>query len=157
MDAADSTYGSRAEDQPYPDTRMLENALRAQTPPDLQYLIDDGFDRIVLYDNKALTATAQKQPDGKYKVTLEVQARKSQADGNGVESRMPLNDSIEIGVFTGKKDEEKPLYMQKVRMTQEHNTYTIVVDQKPTRAGIDPYNKLIDRIADDNMIDVTVQ
>jgi len=30
-----------------------------------------------------------------------------------------------------------------------------VVDQLPTRAGIDPYNKLIDRIADDNMIDIT--
>jgi ABC-2 type transport system permease protein len=27
----------------------------------------------------------------------------------------------------------------------------------PTRAGIDPYNKLIDRIPDDNMIDVTKQ
>jgi hypothetical protein len=27
----------------------------------------------------------------------------------------------------------------------------------PTRAGIDPYNKLIDRIPDDNMIDVSKQ
>lgn len=40
-------------------------------------------------------------------------------------------------------------------MTQEHETFTIVVDRQPTRAGIDPYNKLIDRIPDDNMIDVT--
>jgi len=30
----------------------------------------------------------------------------------------------------------------------------IVVDQQPTRAGIDPYNKLIDRIADDNLVEV---
>jgi hypothetical protein len=30
-----------------------------------------------------------------------------------------------------------------------------VVDEKPTRAGIDPYNKLIDRIADDNLVDIT--
>jgi ABC-2 type transport system permease protein len=29
-----------------------------------------------------------------------------------------------------------------------------VVDEQPTRAGIDPYNTLIDRIADDNIIDV---
>jgi hypothetical protein len=42
-------------------------------------------------------------------------------------------------------------------MTQEHETFTIVVDRQPTRAGIDPYNKLIDRIPDDNMIDVTQQ
>jgi ABC-2 type transport system permease protein len=32
-----------------------------------------------------------------------------------------------------------------------------VVDEMPTRAGIDPYNKLVDRISDDNTIDVTKQ
>ncbi len=157
VDAVDNTRGAAAENQPYPDTRMLVDALRAQTPPDYQYLIDDGFNRIVLYDDKTLSATSQKTPDGKYKVTLNVQARKFQADGNGVETPMPLADYIDIGVFTGKKNEEKPLYMKREKLTQEHQTFTITVDQQPTRAGIDPYNKLIDRIADDNMIDVTRQ
>ena len=156
-DAADSAHGTAAQDEPYPDTSMLVAAIRAQTPPELQYMVDDGFNRIVLYDNKAVSATSQKTPDGKYKVTLNVQARKFQADGNGAETRMPLSDYIEIGVFKGKKDEEQPLYMKKIKMTQEYQTFTIVVDQQPTRAGIDPYNKLIDRIADDNMIDVTNQ
>ncbi|MDP9168993.1 MAG: hypothetical protein M3N54_00125 [Acidobacteriota bacterium] len=142
-------------DSPYPDTRMLVDAIRAQTPPELQYLVDDGFNRIVLYDNKALSATSKKMPGGKYEVTLEVQARKAQADGNGVESRMPLADFIEIGVFTGKKDEEQPLYLKKEKLTGEHQTFKVMVDRAPTRAGIDPYNKLIDRISDDNMIDVT--
>ena len=40
-------------------------------------------------------------------------------------------------------------------MTQERRTFKIIVDAKPSRAGIDPYNKLIDRVSDDNMIDVT--
>jgi len=31
------------------------------------------------------------------------------------------------------------------------------VDEQPTLAGIDPYNKLIDRNADDDMIDVSKQ
>ncbi len=155
VDAAESSHG--AAEQFYPDTRMLVGALRAQTPPELQYLIDDGFNRIVLYDNKALSATSQKMPDGKYKVTLNVQSRKVQADGNGVESPMPLADYIDIGVFTGAKDEEKPLYLKKEKLTKEHETFTIVVDKQPTRAGIDPYNKLIDRISDDNMIDVARQ
>jgi hypothetical protein len=88
-------------------------------------------------------------------VTLKVQARKVQADGNGVESAMPLADIIEIGVFTGRKDEEKPLVMRREKFTQEQQSFEIVVDQRPTRAGIDPYNKLIDRIADDNMMDVS--
>jgi hypothetical protein len=153
----DAVNRSHSTEEPYPDTRMLVDGLLAQTPPDLKYLVEDGFNRIVLYDNKAISAVSHKTSDGKYKVTLEVQARKVQADGNGAESPMPLNDYIEIGVFTGKKDEEKPLYMEKVKFTGEHRTFTIVVDQQPTRAGIDPYNKLVDRIADDNLIDVTKQ
>jgi len=91
------------------------------------------LNRIVLYDNKAMSAISEKMPDGKYKVTLNVQARKVQADGNGVESPMPLADYIEIGVFTGKKDEEMPLYIKKEKFTQEHQTFTIIVDQQPTR------------------------
>ena len=157
VDAVDKTTGRQSIDQSYPDTRMLVDAIRAQTPPELQYLVDDGFNRIVLYDNKVISATSQKTADGKYKVTLNVQARKSQADGNGAETPMALADYIDIGVFKGKKDDEQPLYMKKEKITQEHQTFTVVVNEKPTRAGIDPYNKLIDRIADDNMMDVTSQ
>jgi ABC-2 type transport system permease protein len=140
---------------PYPDTREFVAALRAQTPPDMQYLITDSFESIVLYDNKALTAIVTPTADHKFKVLLAVQARKSKADESGNESPMPLNDYIDIGVFTGQKNHEKPLYLQKEKITQEHQTFEIIVDQPPTRAGIDPYNKLIDRVADDNIIDVT--
>ena len=155
VDAVNSSHS--AADQPYPDTRMLVDALNAQTPEDYRYLVDDGFNRIVLYDNKAISATSQKTPDGKYKVTLAVQVRKVQADGNGVESPMPLADYVDVGVFAGSKDNQKPLYMKREKFTAEHRTFTIVVDQQPTRAGIDPYNKLIDRIADDNVIDIVKQ
>jgi len=153
----DASGDSRRSGDPYPDTRMLVDAIRAQTPPEFQYLVDDGFNRIVLYDNKAVSATSQKTLDGKYKVTLEVQARKVQADGNGAETPVPLADYIEIGVFSGKKDREKPLYLKKEKLTEERRTFVIIVDEQPTLAGIDPYNKLIDRNADDNMIDVTKQ
>jgi ABC-2 type transport system permease protein len=141
----------------YPDTRQLEDALRAHTPPQYQYLIDDGFDRIVLYDNKTVSATSKQLADGRYQVSLDVQARKTQVDDNGVERPMPLADYIEIGVFSGKKDEEQPLYLKREKITHERQTFTVVVDQRPTRGGIDPYNKLIDRISDDNLIDITAQ
>jgi ABC-2 type transport system permease protein len=156
-DAVQRIAGAAAEDVPYPDTRQLVDALRTQTPPDLQYLIEDGFNRIVLYDNKAVSATSHRRPDGKYSVTLTVQARKVQADGNGAETEMPLADYIDIGVFKGKKDEEQPLVMRREKITQSRQTFDLVVDERPTRAGIDPYNKLIDRIADDNVMDVTEQ
>ena len=142
---------------PYPDTRQFVDALRAQTPPELQYYITDAFESIVLYDNKALTASVTPTADKKYKVTLTVQARKLKSDGSGNETPMTLNDYVDIGVFTGKKDEEKPIYLKKEKITQANQTFEIVVDQMPTRAGIDPYNKLIDRIPDDNTIDVSKQ
>jgi ABC-2 type transport system permease protein len=142
------------QDVPYPDTRQFVAALRAVTPPELQYYITDAFENIVLYDNKALSATYQQTPDKKYKVTLTVQARKVKADGNGKESPMPIADYIDIGVFSGAKNHEKPLYLEKHKLTQEKQTFELVVNERPTRAGIDPYNKLIDRISDDNEIDV---
>ncbi len=96
--------------------------------------------------------------DNKYKVTLTVQARKVKADGNGNETPdVDINDYIDVGVFSGKKDEEKQLYAKKEKFTQEQQTFEIVVDEMPTHAGIDPYNKLMDRISDDNTIDVTKQ
>ncbi|MBB5065378.1 M1 family aminopeptidase [Granulicella mallensis] len=142
---------------PYPDTRMLEAALRAQTPADLQYFIDDSFEKITLYDNKTLQATSQKTPDGKYKVTLVVEGKKAYADGNGVETSASLNDLIDVGVFSGKKGEEKPLSVRKERITGGRQTFEFLVDEPPTRAGIDPYNKLIDRNLDDNSTDIVNQ
>jgi ABC-2 type transport system permease protein len=140
---------------PYPDTRLMEDALRAQTPENLQYFIDDSFEKITLYDNKAIEATARKMPDGTYKVTLTVEGRKVYADGNGVESAAPLHDWIDVGVFSGKKNEEKPLALRKEWITGARQTFEFTVKEQPTRAGIDPYNKLIDRNGDDNTIDVT--
>jgi ABC-2 type transport system permease protein len=60
-------------------------------------------------------------------------------------------------VFKGTKDEETPLYMHREKITQGRQTFDLVLDERPTRAGIDPYNKLIDRIADDNVMDVAEQ
>ena len=34
-------------------------------------------------------------------------------------------------------------------------TFDVVVDTPPSRAGIDPYNRLIDRVSDDNVIAAT--
>jgi ABC-2 type transport system permease protein len=139
---------------PYPDTRGLVDALRKQTPPELQYMVTDLFETITLYDNKAVTAKVQETPDHKYKVTLAVDARKMRANGDGAETEIPIHDLIEVGVFKGKKVSEEPLHTEKVWITQPHTTYEFVVDEKPTRAAIDPYSKLIDRNPEDNWADV---
>jgi phosphoribosyl-dephospho-CoA transferase len=64
-----------------------------------------------------LSATVSDAPDKKYKVTLTVQARELKSDGSGMETPMPLNDLIDVGVFTGNKDHEKTLYLRKEKFT----------------------------------------
>ncbi len=139
---------------PYPTTDDLIAELRAVTPDDLQYLITDLFETITLYDNRALEATWRQTEDGKYAVTVKVQSGKVRADDQGHETPTPMNDLIDIGVFTGRGKQERALYLQKHRLAGGEATFEIVVDEQPTRAGIDPYNKLIDRVSGDNVVAV---
>ncbi len=142
---------------PYPDTRALNAELRAVTPPELQYMVTDMFETITLYDNHTTSATYVETPDHKFKVTLKVESKKLKADGSGNEQQAPLNDLIEVGVFKGKKDHEEPLHVEKRWIKDPTATFEFVVDERPTRAGIDPFNKLIDRNPDDNVMDVSKQ
>jgi hypothetical protein len=144
---------------PYPTSYALVNALRDETPPDLQYLIKDLFEDITLFSNRALTARAKKRPDGKYDVTIEVEAKKFKADEKGNEKEVPVNDWIEVGAMAappkGKKY-GKVLHREKVHMTSARNTYTFTVDALPEKAGIDPLLLLVDRVPDDNLKNVDV-
>ncbi|WP_338770656.1 M1 family aminopeptidase [Massilia sp. METH4] len=136
---------------PYPSVTALVDGLRAVVPPDRAYLIDDLFNAIVLYDNRALAATVQRRKDGRYEVRLTVHAAKLRADEQGAEREVPLGDLIDIGVDD--KD-GKPLLRERRLIERRETSFTLVVNGRPARAGIDPDNKLIDRKPDDNMIAV---
>ena len=138
---------------PYPTTVDFLADVRAVTPPQYQYLIEDMFESITLYDNRAVSAEAKPLPGGRYEVTLTVTARKVKADELGKETDVPLADWIDIGVLDA---DGKPLYLEKTKIDHETETFTRVVDAKPARAGIDPLNKLIDRKPRDNTIAVEI-
>jgi aminopeptidase N len=139
---------------PYSSASDLVAHIRAVTPPHLQYMIDDFFETITLYDNRALSAGAKALPDGKFEVSLKVFAKKRKADALGKEADAPLHDWIDIGVLDA---DNQPLYLEKKKIESEETTFTVVVDKKPARAGIDPYNKLIDRRPKDNAIAVEIE
>jgi ABC-2 type transport system permease protein len=138
---------------PYSSASHLLAKIRAVTPPHLQYMIDDFFETITLYDNRALSAKAKALPDGTYEVALQVFAKKRRADELGKETDVPLADWIDIGVLDA---DGKPLYLEKKKIEQEETTLTLVVPKKPAKAGIDPFNKLIDRRPKDNAIPVEI-
>jgi hypothetical protein len=139
---------------PYPTALDLENELKKVTPPEFQYLYEDWFETITLFDNRAVSASYSQLPDGKYQVRISVEAKKYRADGKGQEHLIPLHDQIDIGVLDA---DGKFLYLEKHKIEQEHQEFTVTVDKAPAKAGIDPLIKLIDRNPDDNVIDVKKQ
>ena len=183
---------------PYANTTDFLRLLRAEAGPANDQLITDLFEKITLYDLKASNATAKKLPDGQYEVNFDVEARKSHADGAGRETEAPMDENVEIGVFSAKPgddhfDKTKVLRLVEVpihhvpgqaaaapataasashrwvsQFWAEHaaetgpadvkpgTPVTIKVDGKPAWAGIDPYNKRIDRNSDDNLTPVDV-
>jgi ABC-type transport system involved in multi-copper enzyme maturation permease subunit len=144
---------------PYPTSYALEDALRAETPPDLQYLLKDLFDDITIFSNRTLEATAHKRADGNYDVTIDIEAHKFKADPKGNETEVPVNDWIDIGAFAKPEKNKKygkTLYRERVHLTESKSTHTFTVDGLPDQAGVDPFALLIDRIPDDNTKKVTV-
>jgi hypothetical protein len=137
--------------RPYPNVLVLVDALRKVTPPDKAYLIDDLFESIVLYENRAASAAGKRRADGKYEVTLHATAAKVRAGELGDEKDAPLADYIEFGVDDR---DGNPLLRERRLVTTRDQTVTLVVDGRPGRAGIDPDNKLIDRKPTDNMVSV---
>ena len=136
---------------PYPNATMFLKHIRAVTPAHLQYLIDDMFEKIIVFDNRTTKATYKELARGKFEVTLTITAKKREADKLGKETDVPLADWIDIGVLDEKG---VPIYMEKRKIDKEVNEITLIVDKKPAKAGIDPLNKLIDRRPKDNAIAV---
>lgn len=140
---------------PYTNSIAFLDTLKRYTPDSLQYLYKDMFETITLYDNRATSAKSEKMPDGKYKVTIDVEANKFLADSLGKESPLQMNDYVDIGVLgKGEKYAEKQLFLQKYKIKNGKNKFEIIVAEEPKKAGIDVYNKLIDRDSDDNVVAV---
>jgi aminopeptidase N len=141
---------------PYPTSRDLESALRAEAQPDQQQLITDLFQHITLYDLKVTHAQTSPLPDGKWRLSMTVEAHKRYADGKGEEKEAPLDEMIDIGAFTADPNEaafsqEDVISLAAQRITTGANEVSIVLDKRPLVAGIDPYLKYIDRNWSDNV------
>jgi len=160
------------QEPPYTISLDLLEYLKEDTPDSLQYLIEDMFETITLYDNRVEEASFTEIDSTMFEVNMTLQASKYRSDETGeriylneagdslaveieghrrpVES-LPLNDWIDVGVFgLDENGDETVLYLEKQKFSEILNDVTIIVDQMPVSIGIDPYNKLIDTNSDDN-------
>jgi len=142
---------------PFPRSGDLIDAFRAEAPADKQALITALFEKITLWDLAVTDATVTPTDDGRYKVAMTVATKQFEADGKGRETEVPLDAWLDVGVFgeapkeLGENDLPPPLALEKRHFDTATSTFEFVVDERPARVGIDPYNKMIDRNPDDNL------
>lgn len=144
---------------PYTNSLEFLSYVRDAAPDGFDGTLEDLFHTITLYDNRAKTATYRAREDGKYLVKVAVETRKFRADGQGVETEIPIDDWIDVAVFgeegEGSPPEGKLLALERVRIDPSTTEIELVVDEEPRRAGIDPFNKLVDRNPEDNLKRIT--
>ena len=141
---------------PYARSIDLVQAIRAEAPADKQDLITDLFEKITRYDVETTGAIARRRGDGRWDVTVTVSARKLYANGQGVETEAPLEETFDIGLVTAKPgdkgfDQKNVVLMERRPLRSGVQTFRFITARKPTFAGADPYNRWIDRDSDDNV------
>jgi hypothetical protein len=117
------------------------------------------LERITLYDVKVTQATTEEMADGRFKINLVINAAKFYADAIGNETQASFDIPVDIGLFERSPDEpeyrsEDVIFLEKRRVLSGISNLTLIVEQRPQFVGIDPYNKLIDRNSDDNVVKV---
>ena len=130
-------------DGPLPTALDLVAALRAQAPPDKQALITDLFENITLYDLKASGARARRRPDGLWDVDVTIHADKLYADSHGKERPAPMNETVNVGLFTARPDAKdfgpaKVVALEKRPIRSGDQTLAFVTRAPPRFTAVDP-------------------
>jgi ABC-type Na+ transport system ATPase subunit NatA len=106
----------------------------------------------LLGNPKLMIATAKQTSAGAWQVMLDVRGRKVVVDEAGIETEVPMDDWVKVGVF----GEGEP-HMESRRIRSGRQTITLTAPRKPSRAGIDPENLLIDLDTENNIKGVKIE
>jgi aminopeptidase N len=149
------------QESPFTTSSELLDYIRAEAPADKHALIADMFEKIVFYDNRVLEASTKKRADGQWDVTMKLHLAKMEADGKGKETPRAYDEAVEIGVFArapgAKEADERVLLLDKRVLSGNNPVVTVTVKEQPFEVGVDPYNKMIDRVSRDNRKEVSVE
>jgi hypothetical protein len=86
-----------------------------------------------------------RRADGKWEVTVTVDAKKYEVDKRGAEKETKFDDRIEVGLLTGEPgtdgfDAKSVIVMERRPIRAGAQVVKFVTDRKPAYAGIDPYS-----------------
>jgi len=142
-----------SDDAPLQTSLDLYGELRAAAPESLHPLLADLFERNTYWELEAKGVTARPTGAGEWEVTMDLKARKVAVDEDGVETEVPMEDLVEIGVFAAAEGGGlgEPLSLQMHRVRSGEQRVVVTAPREPALAGIDPRNLLIDVRPGDNV------
>jgi ABC-type transport system involved in multi-copper enzyme maturation permease subunit len=126
-------------------TRDLYHELQTAVPDSLHSLLHDLFETTTFWHFDTKAANARPLANRQWEVTLDVSARKVRVDTSGKETEVPIGEWVELAVFAEAARGQilgKRLYFGRHRLRAGTQRITIVVNGKPARGGVDPYNLL---------------
>jgi ABC-2 type transport system permease protein len=129
--------------------------MKRNTPQDNHQYIDDQFKQISLYDMKINDSKMRETEQGKFEITLNVNAKKLSADGKGEETEQAFEDEVEIVLFSDDPNDfdadNTILYRQKHTLVSGENQLVFTTESLPAFVGVDPFVRFIDRDSKDNI------
>ena len=139
----------RYQPAPYATVLDLRDAIAAQAPtPTAKSTIGDLFAQVLTYQVGLSDAAFAPRADGKYDISLTVEAQKIQTTGLGEQQTRPLNLPVTIELTNANSE---PIKVIKPLLTDTQTTLTLVTDERPTQAAIDPEYKLPSAYLQDNI------
>jgi len=132
----------------------LLHAIEGVTPLENRALVNEWTRDIILYDLTLTSASSRRLRDGRFEVTMQMNVHKSRGD----ERELPVNESIELGIFATDPDDAVAndiLHLAAHPLHNGANAITVIVDRQPSYAAIDPYITRIDRNRFDNVKSIT--
>ncbi len=151
-----SEYIKEVAFQKPPFTRSIElvDRFRAAASPELKDLIADLFETITFYENRTEQVTYTTGDRGKYLIELQTRSKKIRADELGTETEIPMEDLVDVGIYD---NQGQLAYLQKHLIKTGENIISIEVDFEPSQAGLDPLNKLIDKVSEGHLKKATLR
>jgi aminopeptidase N len=133
---------------PFTNTKEFLSLLKSKlTKQEDHQLVEDLFEKIVLFDNRMMEASYTRLNNGQYSVKVKIKSAKVYSDEQGKETHA----NFSLPIYISAQDEKKNfLYLKKHMLKSGENEVEFMVKEKPHKAGVDPLNILVDKNPDDN-------
>jgi hypothetical protein len=122
---------------------------------DQQALISDWFTKIITYDLAIEDVIDVKIRDGRYSLSIAVDAKRFESSPDGLENEVIMDEEITIGLYDAYPDDPKAnVRFEKIRLKQGANSIVVETDKLPKYVVLDPKMTRPDEDVVDNLFEM---